>query len=90
MSQVFKVWISECPSFLVKHYGNPILVIGTLWAAVSGYPAEDTISASLKKQKGEKARAIICLILVPQLKSYVIQITTAKEALDALERTFKD
>jgi hypothetical protein len=23
MSQVFKVWISECPSFWVKHYGNP-------------------------------------------------------------------
>jgi hypothetical protein len=25
MPQVFKVWISECPSFLVKHYGNPTL-----------------------------------------------------------------
>jgi hypothetical protein len=25
MSQVFKVWISECPSFLVKHNGNPNL-----------------------------------------------------------------
>jgi hypothetical protein len=24
MSQVFKVWISEYPSFLVKHYENPI------------------------------------------------------------------
>jgi hypothetical protein len=23
MSQVFKAWISECPSFWVKHYGNP-------------------------------------------------------------------
>jgi hypothetical protein len=23
MPQVFKVWISECPSFSVKHYGNP-------------------------------------------------------------------
>jgi hypothetical protein len=25
MSQVFKVWISECLSFWVKHYGNPKL-----------------------------------------------------------------
>jgi hypothetical protein len=30
MSQVFKVRISECPSFWVKYYGNPNL-IETLW-----------------------------------------------------------
>jgi hypothetical protein len=29
MSQVFKVWISECPSFLVKYYGNPSLTTKT-------------------------------------------------------------
>jgi hypothetical protein len=27
MSQVFQVWISECPIFLVKHYGNPKLTL---------------------------------------------------------------
>jgi hypothetical protein len=29
MSQVFKVWISECPSFGVKHYGNPLKSVTT-------------------------------------------------------------
>ena len=67
-----------------------VLVIETVWSAVSGYAAEDTTPASLKKQKDEKARAIICLTLEPQVKSYVVQTTTSKEAWDALERTFKD
>jgi hypothetical protein len=65
-------------------------VIETVWAAVNGYPTEDTASASLKKQKDEKARAIICLTLETQVKSYVVQTTTAKEAWDAWERTFTD
>jgi hypothetical protein len=26
MSQIFKVWISECPSFWVKHYGSPKII----------------------------------------------------------------
>jgi hypothetical protein len=39
--------------------------------------------------KDEKARAIICLTLEPQVKSYFVQTITAKEALDALGRTFK-
>ncbi|PNF17620.1 hypothetical protein B7P43_G07370 [Cryptotermes secundus] len=67
-----------------------VLVIETVWAAVSGYAVEDTTPASLKKQKNEKAKAIICLTLEPQVKSYVVQTTTAKEAWDTLERTFKD
>jgi hypothetical protein len=38
-----------------------ILVIETVWSAIEGYPAGDTTPASIKKQKDEKARAIICL-----------------------------
>ena len=67
-----------------------ILVIETVWSAVEGYPAEDPMPVSIKKQKDEKTRAIICLTLEPQVKSYVVHTTTAKEALDTLERTFKD
>jgi hypothetical protein len=67
-----------------------ILVIETVWSAIEGYPAEGTTPISIKKQKVEKARAIICLTLEPQVKSYVVQTTTAKEAWNTLERTFKD
>jgi hypothetical protein len=62
-------------------------VIQTVWSAIEGYPAGDTTPASIKKQKDDKARAIICLTLEPQVKSYVVQTTAAKEAWDALERT---
>jgi hypothetical protein len=54
-----------------------VLVIETVWAAVSGYPAGVTTSASPKKPKDEKARAIICLTLEPQVKSYVVQTTNS-------------
>jgi hypothetical protein len=40
MSQVFKVWISECPSFLVKHYGNPRLA--TSWVSADPQPSPAT------------------------------------------------
>jgi hypothetical protein len=75
MSQVFKVRISECPSFWVKYYGDPIIESNVILIANKGLKKEcnvyKLIAFSLRKNVSVTYSNCIIQILVYRNTSFI-------------------
>lgn len=66
------------------------LIHENLWAAIEGYPEEDTTSEVEKKRRDQKALAKICLMIKSSAYAYVRSAENAKEAWSNLQKAYED